>query len=122
MIIGNFVEFGGCNMWRDDDDRLDNILNFIVHKRISQYPLICPICSTQELNFYMHRYKEHVHKGAIWIWCSNCKYFSHFSLVVPDWWENSNWIALEDLTALPINLESKREQISKHIKNTIGNN
>lgn len=59
---------------------------------------------------------EKLDRGGIWIWCSKCKHFSHFSIKIPEWWNNCNDISPENLTSIPINLEKKKKLIVMHIK------
>ena len=105
-------------MWKDNDDRICDIVDIINTKEI-KVPEICPVCGKKELHFFLFKYPDEEKRGGAWIWCSECKHFSHFEYVIPQWWKNYEGISFDELTSDPDLLESKKEEIDFWIKHLI---
>lgn len=101
-------------MWKDDNDKIDDVFEDICAGNYSDLPIRCPICEDLSLYFYIHRWHWNGVKGGLWIWCSKCKNFSHGTIVVPEWWSNCKIISIDLLNSLPINLEEHKFEIAIH--------
>ena len=100
--------------WNDSRDEIMDIIEGVEDNKEPQIPFICPICNTSNAHIYMHRWENK--RGTIWIWCSHCKSCTHASrLRLPDWWENSEFIDVSELTSHPVFLEPKADLIDKHL-------
>ena len=75
-------------MWKDDDDRIMDMLDAIDGKDQKSLPFSCPICSKEEGHLFFHRFKIGEDKGSMWTWCSACCHYSHAMVKLPRWWEN----------------------------------
>lgn len=99
------------SMWKDDNDKIMDILDDIELQKIKKFPTICPICREKQAHLYFHRYDENTNKGGIWIWCSNCRHSVHALFQVPEYWKNFDEIKLKELTNYPDYLEKKKSDI-----------
>lgn len=106
--------------WDDSKDEIMDIIATIESNRKPQIPLKCPICNTNNAHVYMHRWEND--KGTIWAWCSNCKSCTHGNYKLPNWWKNSNFIDVSELTSHPIFLEPKVSLIDKHLRRLLRKN
>lgn len=101
-------------IWDDSRDEIMDIIAVLEDGQEPHIPLKCPICNTNNAHIYMHRWKNE--RGTIWTWCSNCKSCTHASrLRLPNWWENSDFIDVSELTSHPIFLEPKADLIDRHL-------
>ncbi|MEM7595629.1 MAG: hypothetical protein AAF383_29690 [Cyanobacteria bacterium P01_A01_bin.83] len=75
---------------------------------------ICPICEHRKLHCYYHlnRYEEkivdgrkYIGHGSLWQWCSNCRKYVHYSALVPEWWNDSLKVNVENLYHSPENID-----------------
>lgn len=105
-------------MWNDGDDRLEIVLGKLLVGDIKEYPLECPICNEKALNFYLIKRVNKIN-GGVWMWCSNCRNFTHGTAKIPEWWENCNKIDIEMLTSLPLYQERNKMIIKKHVKDLL---
>lgn len=103
--------------WDDSKSEIMDIIDELESDNIPLVPLRCPICNTDSAHIYMYRWDSDKNiKGTIWAWCSNCKSCSHGSLKLPGWWENSEFVAVAELTSHPIFLEPKSRLVDDHLK------
>lgn len=112
-------------MWEIKDspieDKLDIFLKQVLQRLEVNMPEVCPICSANDVHMYLNRNK--VSKlGGVWVWCSNCRHYSHGSIVLPEWWENCNDVPQNDLTSAPDVLEDMKFQIDKHVNELLKKN
>ena len=99
-------------MWNDNDDRIMRLLP-LAGENCSVFPEVCPICGARTGHVYMHRYKEG--RGGIWIWCSSCHSYSHMSSIIPDWWENPEYIDEDKLNHSPECLDQQADILDSWI-------
>lgn len=101
--------------WDDSRDDIIDIIVIMEDNEKPRIPLRCPICNTDSAHIYMHRWENE--RGTIWAWCSNCKSCTHASrLKLPDWWKNSDFIEVSELTSHPVYLEPKASMIDEHLR------
>lgn len=100
-------------MWRDDNDKIMDILDNVESADIAHFPVICPICGEKEAHLYFHKYEKEDNKGGMWAWCSACQHSAHTMYRIPKWWENLNIIKFEELTSFPDFLESNKGEIDR---------
>lgn len=105
---------GGRQMWKDNNDKIMNILDNIVSPNLAYFPVICPICGEKEAHIYFHKYIDEV-RGGMWVWCSSCKHSAHTMFKIPTWWSNLNTIKFEELTSYPDLLEKNKKVIDRWI-------
>lgn len=104
-------------MWKNDDRMMDT-LKYVIYDIKKKFPMICPVCKKKSGHMYFHRYGKR-NNGGIWIWCSECKCFTHAFVRIPDWWENSEYISLEKLENYPDYLENEKELIDQWVSERI---
>ncbi|MCM1258052.1 MAG: hypothetical protein NC307_09395 [Roseburia sp.] len=104
-------------MWKDDNDKIEELY---VKKNKDKFPAICPVCKKNAAHMYMHVYNNATRRGGLWVWCSECKIFSHSSAYVPEYWENCSLVEMEKLCAIPDYLDEIKDIIDAHV-NTIRN-
>lgn len=75
-------------MWKDNDDKIMDILDNIGTLNREAFPVVCPVCGEKEGHLYFHRSGEEDEKGGMWVWCSSCYHFAHALCRLPKWWEN----------------------------------
>ncbi len=102
-------------MWRDDDDRIMDILDSIITKNRKCFPVFCPVCGRKEGHIYFHRYKAGDESGGMWIWCSACCHCVHALYRLPKWWKNLEGIDYDKLTSYPDYLEENKICIDEWI-------
>ena len=95
-------------MWKDDNDKIMDLLYDIQTQNIKSFPAICPICGEKQAHLYFYRYAENTNKGGGWVWCSKCKHYAHFLIKIPEYWENFSKIKFEKLAAYPDYIEKKK--------------
>lgn len=106
--------------WDDSRDEIMDIIDVIENSREPEIPLMCPICNTGNAHLYMYRWENG--RGTIWAWCSNCKSCTHGSrLVLPNWWENAEFIDVSELTSHPVFLEPKADMLDRHLRQLLDN-
>lgn len=99
-------------MWKDDDDKIINILDSIEGEEKEQFPVLCPICGKREGHLYFHRYNNES-VGGMWAWCSACRHSMHTRFKLPEWWENLEIINFQELTSYPDYLERNKGVIDE---------
>ncbi|MDE6759162.1 MAG: hypothetical protein K2J90_00615 [Lachnospiraceae bacterium] len=109
-------------MWKDDDDKIIDILDAIDGKDKKSLPLSCPICGKDEGHLYFHRFKIGYDKGGMWTWCSACHHCSHATVKVPRWWKNSEKIKFEKLASHPDYLEENKIYIDEWVNRLMFSN
>ena len=107
-------------MWSDENDNIEKIYEDFYD--IKNFPAECPVCGRKAAHLYAHIYDAKTRKGGLWVWCSDCKSFSHGSIKVPDFWKNCPIIELEKLCAVPIYLEEMKESIDAYVNMIKENN
>ena len=105
-------------MWKDNNDKIYELWSRL-HQSHKRYPCQCPICGYEAAHIYIRRYKDSDNRGAVWMWCSECKEYSHCTVCTPKWWANDDFVDLGKLLHTPDYLESIREQVDNHINKTI---
>ena len=95
-------------MWKDNDDKIMDILENIETLNRQDFPVVCPICGEKEGHLYFHRNVEEDEKGGMWAWCSSCCHFAHALYRLPKWWKNLDKIKLENLAGCPDYLEENK--------------
>ena len=103
-------------MWKDDD-RIEIAIDAILKKVTKDVPLVCPICGKKQVHYYIHKWSEQSLRGGIWVWCSQCRCFSHGTIKVPEWWENSDSIPISQLNSLPDYLEDNKHKVDSYVNN-----
>lgn len=101
-------------MWNENDTMMA-LVEDIEQGRITS-PAKCPVCNKNHAHFLMHKANETTGRGTAWIWCDDCKNYSHFAYFVPDWWRNPSFI---DMGKLNSNVEyphSIEDEIDEWIK------
>ncbi|MCI9354559.1 MAG: hypothetical protein HFE58_07120 [Firmicutes bacterium] len=98
-------------MWKDDNDKIMDLLYDIQTQNIKSFPAICPICGEKQAHLYFYRYAENTNKGGGWVWCSKCKHYAHFLIKIPEYWENFSKIKFEKLAAYPDYIEKEKNNI-----------
>lgn len=106
-------------MWKDDDDRIMNILDNIEKKDKERFPIICPICGKREGHLYFHRNRTDDVRGGMWTWCSACCHSAHVTFRLPEWWENLEQIDFEKISSYPDYLEENKRDIDEWINKLI---
>ncbi len=101
--------------WSDGNRKFDEVLRILISEDIAEYPLVCPICKCQSVNFYLLK-RDGRESGGCWIWCSECYNFLHSTVSIPKWWSNCDQISLDKLSAKPIELEKSKIIIANHVK------
>ena len=109
-------------MWRDDDDRIMDILDTIGTEDRQSVPAVCPVCGKKEGHLYFHRYEEGKEPGGMWVWCSACHHSAHARYRVPEWWINLGEISFEKLAAIPFYLEENKSHIDQWVNRLARNN
>ena len=102
-------------MWDDSNDKIFDILDTVLKKEQTEFPLVCPLCGGKHAHIYMYRWKERQNKGAVWVWCSKCKVCSHGTIVIPKWWKNNIDIELDKLGSHPDYLENIKADVDKYL-------
>lgn len=72
-----------------------------------------------ECTYYMDIHDFKTRRGGLWVWCSECHTFSHSSLYIPSYWENSTLVKKEELCAKPVYLEEIKDTIDDHMNSII---
>lgn len=94
-------------MWKDGNNDFDKYLNSILS---GNSPTEIKCCDKPEIHFFFYKHKKS--RGSAWVWCSKCKSFAHYDgVLLPNDYKNCNDISLSELSAVPIKLEEKKEQI-----------
>ena len=106
-------------MWKDDKDEIDNL--YVNLKKIKKFPTRCPVCGKNSAHLYMNIHNFETRRGGLWVWCSECYTFSHSSIYVPEYWENSLSVELEKLCAVPEYLNEIKDEIDNHANMIINN-
>ncbi|MBP1967572.1 hypothetical protein [Paenibacillus aceris] len=109
-------------MWKDSADTIEAIFDCIMERKAGGVPLICPVCEKEHAHYYFHKWNEKSNSGGMWIWCSNCKSFSHSTVKVPEWWKNCNEIAIEKLNSIPDYLEENKEKVDNFVNELCSEN
>lgn len=109
-------------MWKsdytDNDKQLDVMYLKLINGDSISFPYCCPICSHRSAHIYL--YQHSIRSAGLWLWCSQCRYYSHSSIgQLPGWWINVPNIDLSDLTAEPNILEINKNMIDDHINTLV---
>lgn len=97
-------------IWKDDVSNLDRYGIDAIQNGVIGIPACC---ENPVVHVYGHKHRAN--RGSVWVWCSNCGAFAHVDGVdLSEWWENSNGIDFEKLTAVPVYLESKKNVVDAH--------
>jgi hypothetical protein len=99
-------------MWKDDNDKINEVL-FKLNE--AKFPAKCPICGENDYHMYMVRFSENDKHGSSWVWCSNCKNYSHYQYLIPENWKNMQSIDLDLLEEEPSYLETQKNEIDEYI-------
>ena len=94
--------------WKDD---MSNELDKIFIARINNQSIETnSCCNKPELHIYAHKWDDKFSSG--WIWCSQCKKYSHLDgIKLPNNWNNCELIDVDKLCAVPIYLEQNKNII-----------
>ncbi len=98
-------------MWTENDQMM-KLVEAIEQERVSSSEK-CPACGAAQAHFLLHKANEASGKGTAWIWCDECKSYSHFSYFVPGWWENPDFIDVKKLDSgveYPHSIESEIDE------------
>lgn len=106
-------------MWKDDDDRIEIVIDVVMKKATEDVPIVCPICEEKQVHYYMHKWNEQSLRGGIWVWCSRCRCFSHGTIKVPEWWENCEDIPIGELNSLPDYLEDNKVKVDSYVNDLL---
>lgn len=109
-------------MWKDDDNKIMNILDSVEMVEKDQFPVICPICKERDGHLYYHRYKDNEDIGGVWTWCSACKHSAHARFKIPEWWNNIEIIDFQELASHPDYLEKNKFVIDEWINILLSKN
>lgn len=102
-------------MWKDNNDKIMEILNNIEEKDKECFPVVCPICGKREGHLYFHKYKENDERGSMWTWCSACYHSMHAVYQLPKWWKNLEQVNDEKLTNYPGYLDEMKNYIDEWV-------
>ena len=108
-------------MWKDNDDKIMDILENIETLNRQDFPVVCPICGGKEGHLYFCKKVEGDEKGGMWAWCSSCRHFAHTLYRLPKWWKNLDKIKAENLAGCPGYLEENKLCIDEWV-NKLGKN
>ena len=100
-------------MWREDNDKILEILNYIYSSE-DTFPVFCPVCGKRDGHIYMHAHAGS-QRGGIWLWCSACHHTSHSSYRIPLWWKNLEIIDESRLVSFPDYLEGYKMNIDNWV-------
>lgn len=106
-------------MWRDDDDKILNILDDLYAEK-ERFPVICPVCGKRDGHAYLHKHNENSQRGGLWLWCSACRHTSHSSYQLPLWWKNLDSLNTAKLASFPDYLEEHKTDIDKWVNKLKG--
>lgn len=106
-------------MWRDNNDKIMDILANIETQNKELFPVVCPVCGEKDGHIYIHGNKKEDERGSMWVWCSACYHTAHAVYRLPKWWENSEKISVEELTSLPDYLEKNKDCIDEWVNKLI---
>lgn len=98
-------------MWTDERDLIIDLLE----KYEDEYPAKCPCCGQKDGHIFFYKHEKSGRLGSAWVWCSNCKEYSHSRHIILDWWINMDLVNLEQLHARPDNLDIIKEDIDKWV-------
>ena len=103
--------------WKSDkSNELDRL--FFTRMR-NQSIEMNPCCNSPEIHLYAHKWDDNFSSG--WIWCSNCKNYSHIDGIgVSSDWSNLESIDDNMLCAVPDYLEQNKANIDKFMNKAIG--
>lgn len=76
-------------------------------------------CNDPDVHVYAHsREKKHT---SVWVWCSKCGSYAHMDIgQISDKWKNCDEIDFDQLTAVPVYQESKKDVIDRHFSEFLG--
>ena len=103
-------------MWNDSNDTIMEIYDEACEGR-TIFPSNCPICQNKQAHLYMHRHDSR--HGGVWMWCSSCKAYAHMSGIIPDWWQNPDFIDGTVLDSEPTFLDTITPLIDPWVNNLI---
>ena len=106
-------------MWKDNNDKIMDILNNIETQNRECFPVLCPICGKKDGHLYFHRNSEGDERGSMWAWCSTCYHFAHVLYRLPKWWKNLEEINFENLTSYPNYLDENKFFIDEWVNKLI---
>ena len=76
-------------------------------------PTGCPAChSSASLHVHANRFYEPM--GGGWVWCSDCRRYSHDRRALPQWWVNNPSVGIELEASPPTELEERAAEIDAH--------
>ncbi len=82
-------------MWNEEDKMMELVED--MEKACILSPTTCPVCGEAHTHYFMHRGEDQRGRGTAWIWCDACESYTHFAYFVPDWWENPDFVDIEQL-------------------------
>ena len=102
--------------WHDDSGVLDQVAIVALSNK-ELLPSAC--CNHPKIHIHAHsagRWKEKG-RGSAWIWCSHCGTFSHLDgIQISSDWENNPDVDSDQVSAVPIYLETVKDAVDKHMK------
>jgi hypothetical protein len=101
--------------WNDsaECDALEVVLSEALSGGRDRMPAPCPVCTQDSVHVFFHA-PQRGRLGGSWVWCSSCRCFTHGTIRAPTWWKDFEGIALTDLSALPVVLETMAVRIDEH--------
>ena len=104
-------------MWKDNDDLL--IYGDENKLFLSMYPKVCPLCNHESVHLYLHRFEDDDAIGAMWLWCSNCKSYTHAQYRIPNIWKNIESIDENALESKTEYLDNLSKDIDDHVNRIV---
>lgn len=106
------------NDWSDESYEISESLELLVKSALEGGPIElpgpCPSCrAPRDVRLYFDAQNSGKH-GSYWVWCTQCKVFSHGSIKPPTWWRNCPQVSRDRLDAFPGYLDSIKEEIDAH--------
>ncbi len=99
-----------------DSDIMIEIHKKYIESTSKDFPTICPACNEKQAHIYMHRWNDSGDKGGLWVWCSSCGGYAHYTIKIPTNWKNIEEIDFSKLSHEPYYLEKHKETIDNHTK------
>ena len=102
-----------------NESKFTKVLTDISDLKQITLPVECPLCLNKSLHIYYHTFNNSK-RGGIWIWCSICGSYSHYSGRPPDWWSNAREVVFSKLHSEPNYLDLMCTTLDRHFNSLYG--
>lgn len=99
-------------MWKDSKEMLKS---FDLNMLEKNYSDICPKCGSVAKHVYFHKFDEEDNDGGVWMWCSKCYSYTHAHVVIPENWENAEFIDEDMLDDSVDYLKNNKDKIDEWV-------